>query len=198
MKLRKLNIVLFIALIVIISATWMLRRDFTERNDEFLPGMVESVPFDAFAPNPNFTDGKTLQSPLHGTLSRTAMSIHYTATPDDALRAGKELINPLKDGQPADVERGQKVFASFCQPCHGIGSKGDGLLVQHGFPPPPSLLTPKALSMNDGQMFHIVTFGQGNMPSLASQIAPLDRWRAVLYVRTLQRQAATLSQAPTP
>jgi hypothetical protein len=43
--------------------------------------------------------------------------------------------------------------------------------------------------MRDGQMFHVLTKGQGNMPSYAVQVAPEDRWKAILHVRTLQKGA---------
>jgi hypothetical protein len=181
-----INIVLFVALLVIVSLTWMLRRDFTERNHELLPGMLESVPYDAFAPNPNFASGKTLQTPPQGTIPRSFVPIHYEATPEDAIRAGRELVNPIAQGAEAHAERAPKVYATFCQPCHGMGGLGDGPIVPHGFPPPPSLLVEKAVTMRDGQMFHIVTYGQANMPSLASQVEPLERWLAILHIRSLQ------------
>jgi len=181
-----INIVLFLALVFVTSMTWMLRRDFTQRNQEILPGMLESVPFDAFSPNPNFIDGKTLQTPPAGTIARSFVPLHYAATPDDALRAGRELVNPLSSETAADVDRGRTVYATFCQPCHGTSGGGDGPVTTHGFPPPPSLLTEKVITLQDGQMFHIVTYGQANMPSLASQIEPLDRWRAILHIRSLQ------------
>jgi mono/diheme cytochrome c family protein len=40
-------------------------------------------------------------------------------------------------------------------------------------------------------MFHILTYGQKNMPSYASQVSEDDRWKAILYVRSLQRVAQT-------
>jgi hypothetical protein len=43
--------------------------------------------------------------------------------------------------------------------------------------------------MRDGQLFHVVTYGQGNMSGYASQIGEDDRWRAVAHVRHLQRSA---------
>jgi mono/diheme cytochrome c family protein len=63
-------------------------------------------------------------------------------------------------------------------------------VTQRGFPPPPSLLAEHALQMKEGQMFHVLTFGQNNMPSYASQISREDRWNAIAYVRMLQAQAA--------
>jgi len=40
--------------------------------------------------------------------------------------------------------------------------------------------------MTDGQMFHVLTFGQKNMPAYASQVSAEDRWKAILHVRTMQ------------
>ncbi len=44
----------------------------------------------------------------------------------------------------------------------------------------------RAVQMKDGQMFHILTYGQANMPSFAAQLSEDDRWNAILHVRTLQ------------
>lgn len=197
MNIRIVNSILFLLLMSLISATWFLRRDFSESNIEILPGMVVSVPFNAFASNTNFPDGKTLQTPGRTSIPREFAPLHYQSTPEDARRAGAELTNPFA-AKPQDVlQRGTNLFAVYCQPCHGSGGAGDGKIVQYGFPPPPSLLTEKAVGMKDGQMFHITTFGQNNMPSMASQITRLDRWRVITYVRSLQRQAIAAGQQTT-
>ena len=39
----------------------------------------------------------------------------------------------------------------------------------------------------DGHIFHVITKGQGVMPSYAQQIQPEDRWAVIHYVRALQR-----------
>ena len=44
--------------------------------------------------------------------------------------------------------------------------------------------------MKDGQLFHILTYGQNNMPSYASQLSRDDRWNAIIHVRSLQRATA--------
>jgi mono/diheme cytochrome c family protein len=66
-----------------------------------------------------------------------------------------------------------------------------------GFPPPPSLLSDRSLRMPDGQMFHILTYGQGNMPSIAAQLSEDDRWTAILHVRYLQKLQAPY-RSPVP
>ena len=66
----------------------------------------------------------------------------------------------------------------------------------HGFPPPPSLSAEKTLKMRDGQMFHVLTFGQKNMPGYASQVSAEDRWKAILHVRSLQEAAVRAAEQP--
>ena len=58
-----LNLLLLIALVAIISFIVVLPRYYTERNTEFLPGMMYSVPGNSFSENKIFHDKKILQLP---------------------------------------------------------------------------------------------------------------------------------------
>ena len=91
---------------------------------------------------------------------------------------------------PAADARGGEVFNTFCSVCHGAGGHGDGNVVKRGVPPPPSLLLEHATQMADGQMYHVVTLGQGNMASYASQVVREDRWLAIRHIRKLQEAAS--------
>lgn len=186
---RILNWVLLAAFLATVGLNWFARADFTRTNYEFLPEMVHTAAYDSFAPNPNFADGKTLQVPVAGTIRRGLLPLHYQATPQDARRAGEELQNPLAAGDAAALKRGESVFGVFCAPCHGPGGTGNGPVAARGFPPPASLTAEKAVKLKDGQIFHILTYGQNNMPSYAAQISREDRWRVILYVRSLQQAA---------
>jgi hypothetical protein len=43
--------------------------------------------------------------------------------------------------------------------------------------------------MKDGQMFHLLTLGQGqNMASYAAQLSEKERWLVIAYIRDLQQQ----------
>ncbi len=190
MSLRGVNILLLCALIASFGLNFGAGQDASQPNREFLPEMVHSIPYDAFSPNLNFADGKTLQMPVPGTIPRGALPLQYAPTLEDALRAGQELVNPFSLEEEPSVERGARMYATFCVPCHGVSGKGDGLVVLRGFPPPASLMEEKAVRMKDGQMFQILSFGQGNMPSYASQLSREDRWKTILYVRSLQQQSA--------
>jgi len=203
MYFRLLNVVLALALIGCIAVILVSRPNVATPNWEYLPEMAHSPAYKAFSPNPNFPDGKTLRAPVAGTIPRGELPLRFQPTPEDALRAGQELTNPYSPTNTKAVDRGFAVFSNFCTPCHGVSARGDGLVAARGFPPPPSLLIEHAINMKDGQMFHVLSFGQANMSSYASQISREDRWKAILYVRSLQAdeirrlqvQAATLAAA---
>lgn len=192
-----LNVFLLVALIISVSASWLLTPNPARPNFEFIPEMAHASRYNAFAPNPNFANGATLQRPDSGAIPRGWMPLHYAATPQDAMRAGEELRSPLSPGNARAQERGAFVFANFCAVCHGAGGAGNGPVAQRGYPPPPSLLAEHAQKMKDGQLFHILTYGQNNMPSYASQLSRDDRWNVILYVRTLQAAATPTAPAPS-
>lgn len=198
MRAAVVNSVLVVLLAVLLVLHWMLTPDPARRNIEVLPNMAASVAYDSFSPNPNFADHKTLREPVGGTVVRGYMPLHYAATPADALRAGRELVSPIHNNDSRALARGAVVYGNYCEPCHGPAGKGDGIVAQRGFPAPPSLLAPHARKLPDGQIFHILTFGQNTMPSYASQIERADRWAAIAWVRSLQLAAPVTVPAAPP
>lgn len=188
----KLNWMLAALFVLSMIANLAVRPDPAAPNIDILPDMAHSAAYASFSPNPVLADGKTMQPPVPGTLPRGFQPLHYQATPEDALRAAVELKNPL-DPQKAK-ERGAVVYQNFCTPCHGAAMRGDGPVPLRGFPAPPNLKGEKSMKLAEGQMFHILTFGQKKMPSYASQLTADDRWSVVAYVRSVQHETA----APVP
>ncbi len=193
-----LNLALLFALVFSVGVNWLVRGDGSKPNREFLPQMAHSPRYNAYAPNPNFADGKTLQAPPPGSIARGMMPLHYAATPADAKRAGDELQSPITPDDYHPLTRGAVVFKNFCTPCHGAEAKGNGPVAMRGYPPPPSLVAPHAVQMKDGQMFHVLTFGQNNMPSYASQLSRQDRWYVIGYVRSVQALANRVPNDEAP
>lgn len=189
-----LNGFLLVVLLTLVVFIWATGRDTAQANYNFLPEMLYSVPYDAYATNPIFPDGKTMQLPVPGTLARGEQPLHYQPTPEDALRAGEELTNPFDPGDHAAQLRGARVYGIFCLPCHGASGNGDGPVALRGFPPPASLTSEKVQAMKDGQLFHILTYGQGNMPPYAAQIAPDDRWKVILNIRARHEKAVAAEE----
>jgi mono/diheme cytochrome c family protein len=178
---------LLVVLAMLIGSHWLILPDPSQRNYEFFPNMVESYAHDAQSPPPVLDDGTPLDlRPPEGSVARGYMPFEYPATPEGALLAGRELQNPFAADDAEAVARGAIVFSNFCAVCHGGAGHGDGPVTRRGVPPPPNLLLEHAVDMADGQMFHVISTGQGNMASYASQVERDDRWRAVLHVRRLQ------------
>ncbi|MCP3994288.1 MAG: cytochrome c, partial [bacterium] len=183
-------------LVALIAAHWLILPDPSRRNYEFLPNMVESYARDAQSPPFVFDDGSALDlRPPEGSVARGYMPFEYPATPEGALLAGQELQNPFSGDDADAASRGAIVYSNFCAVCHGGAGLGDGTVTRKGVPPPPSFLLEHAVNMTDGQMFHVISSGQANMASYASQVERDDRWRAILHVRRLQAAPPT---APAP
>ena len=195
MSLSRINFTLLVAMLVLLMGAWVMRRDPTQRNLEWMPGMQYSPAYGTYKPNPNFPGDQTLQLQPAGTIARGDFVLRYQPTPEDAVRAGEELIGPLDANDSAGLSRGGELFQIFCVVCHGPQGLGDGPVTKRGCPPPPSLLTGKSVQMKDGQLFHILTYGQGGMASYASQISPADRWHVINHVRSMQAKA---QQPPVP
>lgn len=184
---KRVNIILGGLLVVTVVLNWTLGTNHSMPNREFLPDMVYGVPYESFGKHPDLPNQMVLQAPTEGAIARGQKPVHYQATPKDAERAGEELTNPFSLKDDGRVKRGAQVYANYCQMCHGPAGKGDGPVSQRGVPPPPSLLVEKALKIKDGQMFHVITYGQGNMAAYAGQVLPEDRWAVILHLRRLQK-----------
>jgi len=193
-----LNVALLLAFLAGLGLNWALRPHPTQPNREFIPEMVRTPRYNAYSANPNFPDGKTLQTPVVGTIPRGYLPLHFSPTPEDAVRAGDFLLSPARLDDAQTIARGKVVFSNFCTPCHGATGKGDGLVVQRGYPAPPSLCADNARRIKDGQVFHILTYGQKNMPAYASQLSSEDRWNVIAFVRSLQKQTAPVSGGGQP
>lgn len=181
---RRLTVGLTVLLVVSIGLNIAARRGPVTRPPfEYFPDMVRTARYNAFEANSNFPDGMTLRVPPSGTIPRGFLPL----TSEAVTPPGTTPENPFKADDAAAVERGTVVFDTFCVPCHGATAAGDGLVVQHGFPAPPTLLRARTRAMNDARIFGIITNGTGGMPSYASQIAREDRWKAILHIRQLQR-----------
>ncbi len=148
---------------------------------EFMPHMATTPVLKAQRGYAAMEGGSAELLPPEGTLPRG----HTRYTFGDAEEAGAKLKNPLP--RTAEVlARGKDRFGVFCAVCHGPMGHGDGPVI-NPFPIPKSLQSDQMLKFPDGHLFHVITRGQGIMPSHAKQIPVADRWAIIHYVRALQR-----------
>lgn len=116
--------------------------------------------------------------------------------PRGYLRADTHFYTGIVNGRYVDtfpfpisrevVERGRKQYDVFCSPCHSRVGDGNGMIVQRGFPKPPSFHTDRLRQAPVGHFFDIETNGFGRMYSYADRVSPRDRWAIIAYIRALQ------------
>jgi mono/diheme cytochrome c family protein len=84
------------------------------------------------------------------------------------------------------LARGQERYGIYCAMCHGGDGYGAGIVVQRGFPAPPSFHTDRLRTAPAGHFFDVMTRGYGVMYPYASRVSPEDRWAITAYIRALQ------------
>ncbi len=114
-------------------------------------------------------------------------------TPGDTVQFQERPVTP-PPVTLALLERGQERFRIYCTPCHSELGDGHGMIVQRGFPAPPSYHIARLRDAPVQHFFDVMTHGYGAMYSFANRVQPADRWAIAAYIRALQRsQDATLA-----
>ena len=127
-------------------------------------------------------DHMTMQQPVAGTVARNA--------PDEAVPQPAVITAAM-------LTRGQQRFGIDCVPCHGQSGDGRGMIVERGFPRPPSLFSDDLIKAKAQHFFDVITNGHGVMYSYADRVSPSDRWAIIAYIRALQRsQRAQFASLP--
>ncbi|KAA5613319.1 cytochrome c [Rhodovastum atsumiense] len=98
-----------------------------------------------------------------------------------------EAPDPVPPLTPALLRRGQERFHIYCTPCHSELGDGNGMIVQRGFPSPPSYHIDRLRAAPPRHFVDVITNGYGVMYSFAYRVAPADRWAIAAYIKALQR-----------
>ena len=125
--------------------------------------------------------------------------IEWPIEPPPHTIARDEPLNPPAPPPVtmALLERGRQRFDINCSPCHGRFGDGDGVIVQRGFPHPPSYYSAALLNAPNQLFYDVITHGYGVMYSYADRVEPSDRWAIAAYIRALQAGAsAQISDVP--
>jgi mono/diheme cytochrome c family protein len=124
-------------------------------------------------------------------------SVGYVQGPRLAVPAGAIPVQgpvlladrPALDPVPAtasSVQRGGVLYDIDCAVCHGFDGAGEGTLSGFFRPPPADLTGQHVQELPDADIFLAITQGRGDMPTLAENLSPSQRWDVVNYVRSLQ------------
>jgi mono/diheme cytochrome c family protein len=111
--------------------------------------------------------------------------VDWPVPPEEAAR-----VNPLPSTSQ-NLRKGDTLFKRYCTACHGVSGRGDGPLAEQWQRLPKDLTHPdRQARMTDGEIFWKISAGhrQGTdeiMPGVGYKLNADDRWRLVLYVRSL-------------
>lgn len=167
-----------------------------------------------------FTDGRGNRPYEEGTVARGMLYENehlYSGLKEGGTVTAWKDLNPAKEPMtiaqakspyyetfPMEVTeelvlRGKERFNIYCSMCHGVTGAGNGMIVQRGYLPPPSLFIDNSRGLKyltgalvplpeapEGYYFQVITHGYGGMGSYSAQITPKDRWAIIAYIRALQ------------
>lgn len=148
-----------------------------------------------YQPTTFFGDGRSERPEIPGTIARGhlhADELFYTGQENGVV--ADKFPFPITQ---TDIERGRQRYNIYCTPCHDYTGNGHGMIVQRGFPPPPSFHIQRLREAPAGHFFEVITNGYGAMYSYAARVEPADRWRIAAYIRALQlSEHATIADVP--
>jgi mono/diheme cytochrome c family protein len=148
----------------------LLGGDSSQPKVQYVPDMADAP---TMKPQENYLE------PPEGAVSMSA--VLYPKTVEEAEA---NLKNPLPN-DPQVLALGEKMFNTYCIPCHGAAAKGDGSITDL-YPQPPDLTTELYQKRADGFFFYRITFGANIMPGYGHATVPHERWAVVHYLRKLQ------------
>lgn len=186
------------ALVVIVLMS--LKRGHNQTELEYSPNMYRDVgyePLKQVESNPINPMGTNMRYPVEGTVAKRNYNTRFgedsAATvdlmvydiPADSIGIAEATLTnpvPLTD---ATLKEGELLYGRYCTHCHGEQGKGDGAVAKI-YKGVPVYQSDALKNLNDGHIFHVITYGKGRMWPHGSQITPEERWKIVHWVHKLQ------------
>lgn len=134
--------------------------------------------------------------PANGTMRRGELPPYTVPNDSNGLINLSALVkNPLPPLSTEDSLEASRLFNINCAVCHGAKAEANGPVAAKigGVKSIMAAATGTATTpgFSDGRIFHVMTYGQNNMGSYASQLSRKQRWMIVHYIRSLQPKTAT-------
>jgi hypothetical protein len=164
--------------------------------------MSDQAKYEPLEANLFFPDRRASRPLPEGVVPRRDPGLGSGAAENEAEYNPRSEAGELLDSFPFVVtlevlERGQERYNIFCAPCHGLDGAGQGMIVQRGFPPPPSLHDERLRQAPAGYYYEVIRDGFGQMYAYDYRVKSPDRWAVIAYIRALQlSQNATLEDVP--
>lgn len=154
-------------------------------NYQYFPNMYQSVGYETYAESDAFANGKEGQEVPKGAVKRGFEPYDIPNTNEGYDLAKATLKSPL-DSIAKNSEKGKELYTVYCAICHGEKGNGlGGLVKSEKFLGVPSYAD---RVINEGSIFHVVTYGKNAMGSHANQLSQEERWEVAAYVMKLKSE----------
>lgn len=163
----------------------------------YMPDMGYSRAYETYADHSNLARKKIFYSnrPVDGTVARgQELPYHYK---NDSLgySASAAVQNPIDSLSSVDLVEAERLYLINCAICHGSKLDGNGPLYKDGTGPylakPATLVgDPVIEAKTEGTIYHVQTYGKGQMGSYASQLNRKQRWMIARFIKTKQAENA--------
>ena len=133
--------------------------------------------------------------PVAGTIKRGEL-FPFSVAPSTSLGVDSNALinltasikNPLPPLSKGDSAEAGRLFNINCAVCHGAKAEANGPLA-------PKIGGVKSIvagspNYSDGRIFYVMTYGQNNMGSYASQLTRTQRWMVIAYIKSQQAAQA--------
>ncbi len=165
------------------------------------PDMDDQAKYKPQASNEFFSNGMDSRPPVPGAIARGQgyelekvlnPEYAYPVMQNEVLYTGLDpKTGEFYRGYPMPVtmdlmKLGQQKYNLICSVCHGLAGNGNGIAKSYGMIAIPCYHRDKRFDeMAEGEYFHTITYGKGQMMGYADKLTPEERWAIILYIRAL-------------
>jgi mono/diheme cytochrome c family protein len=181
--------------IAVIVAATSCQRTRRGTGHAYMPDMGYSVAFETYAPSQERLDKYTAHynsKPVEGAIARGDAFPYKLKNDSAGLLQAASVTSPLTALDENEMQEAGRLYLVNCGICHGPKLDGNGPLYKGGDGPFTSKPADLAASkMTEGSMFHVATYGKGQMGSYASQLNTKQRWMVISYIKSKQAGVST-------
>ncbi|MEZ5033913.1 MAG: cytochrome c [Chitinophagaceae bacterium] len=168
----------------------------------YMPDMTYSRAYETYSSTDNLKkeDINYNAMPVPGAIARGDEYPYRLPNNDSGYTASANTKSPL-DESKINMTEAERLYLVNCAICHGPKLDGNGPLWKGGDGPypvaPKNFMAEDMKALPEGTMFHVATYGKGQMGSYASQLSTDQRWEVVAYIKMKQGAAAATAADTT-
>lgn len=161
----------------------------------YMPDMAYSRAYETYSSTDNLRQKgiNYTATPVPGTIARGDMAAYKLTNDSTGYAQSAAVKSPLPALDAKQYLEASRLYLVNCAICHGDKLDGNGPLWNGGDGPytaaPRNLMDDYSKALSIGTMFHVATYGKGQMGSYASQLSTEQRWMVVQYIKEKQSLA---------